>query len=143
NKFAAVYDNMTLMSLGAEVSWRQSEKLQFLLKGSYNTYELDSLAHPWHLPATQISLSSDYNLRNKILLAADIFYTGKRYATGVSDNVIELKGYLDANLSIEYRYTKALSFFVRFNNLTASRYEIWNQYPTQRFQFLAGFSYAL
>ncbi len=143
NKFTVVYDNMTVLSLGGEVSWLQSEKLQFVLKGNYYKYELDSLDHPWHKPEMEVSLAADYNLRDKILVGADIFYTGKRYAQGVSGSEIPLKGYLDANLSAEYRYKKTLSFFIRFNNLTASRYQVWNQYPAQRFQFLAGFSYSL
>jgi hypothetical protein len=143
NQFVAVYDNVSLLSLSAELSWHQSEKLQFLMKANYFKYQLDMLKYAWHRPSVEVSLSADYNLRNKILVGTDIFFTGKRYAPGVAGNINELKGYLDANLSVEYRYTKVLSFFVRFNNLTASKYQIWNQYPAQRFQFLAGFSYAL
>jgi hypothetical protein len=143
NKFIVEYDNISLMSLGGEVSWHQSGKLQFLAKAKYFDYQLDKLEHAWHLPSFVASIAADYNLRDKILVGTDVFYTGKRYAPGTGGNINELKGYLDANLSIEYRYTKPLSFFLRINNLTASRYEIWNQYPAQRFQFLAGFSYAL
>jgi len=140
NKFIVDYDNVSLITVGGEVSWHQSEKLQFLLKANYYQYELDNLEHAWHKPSFEASLAADYNLRDKILVGADIFYTGKRFAAGETK---ELKGYPDANLSLVYRYTKTLSFFLRFNNLTASKYQIWNQYPTQRFQFLAGFSYAL
>jgi hypothetical protein len=143
NQFVAVYDNPAVLSLSGEVSWYQSEKLQFLLKANYYKYQMDKLAKAWHRPSFEASFSADYNLRDKILIGSDIFYTGKRYAPGLSGNINELKGYVDANLSLEYRYTKTLSFFLRFNNLTASRYQIWNQYPAQRFQFLAGFSYAL
>ena len=143
NQFVADFENATLLSLGAEVSWHQSEKLQILMKANYYQYQIDRLEYPWHRPAMEVSLAADYNLRDKILIGTDIFYTGKRYAPGVAGNINELKAYLDANLSLEYRYTKVLSFFLRFNNLTASRYQIWNQYPALRFQFLAGFSYAL
>jgi hypothetical protein len=143
NKFAAVYDNGTVLNLSGEVSWHQSDNLEFLLKANYYKYELDMLNYPWHKPSMEIALSSNYNMRDKILLGADVFYTGRRFAQGATDIPKELNGYLDANLSVEYRYTKLLSFFLRFNNLTASKYEIWNQYPAQRFQFLAGFSYAL
>lgn len=143
NQFVADYDNASLLNLSAEVSWHQSEKLQFLLRANTYNYRLDRLEHPWHTPAVEVSLAADYNMRDKILVGMDVFYTGKRYAPGLSGSVKELKGYPDANLSVEYRYTKVLSFFLRLNNLTATKYQLWNQYPAQRLQFLAGFSYAL
>lgn len=143
NKFVVDFDNVALLSLGAEVSWHQSEKLQFLLKANYYQYQMNKLEYAWHRPSFEASISADYNLRDKILVGTDIFYTGKRYASGAAGSIIELKAYPDVNLSVEYRYTKTLSFFLRFNNLTASRYQVWNQYPAQRLQFLAGFSYAL
>jgi len=141
--FVADYDNVSIMSLNAEVSWHQSEKLEFLLKANYSEYQLSSLLHPWHRPSFEASLAADYNLREKILVGMDVFYTGKRYAPGTLGVVNELKGYPDINLSVEYRYTKTMAFFLRLNNLSASRYQVWNQYPAQRLQFLAGFSYAL
>jgi hypothetical protein len=51
--------------------------------------------------------------------------------------------FFDFNLGIEYHYTKILSLFLQFKNLTASRYLIWNQYPAYRFQVMAGLTYAL
>jgi hypothetical protein len=143
NNFVVDYDDISLLSIGGDLSWNQSERLQILAKANYYDYQLDKLENAWHTPSFVASIAADYNLRDKILVGTDIFYTGKRYAPGTGGNIDELKGYLDANLSIEYRYTKPLSFFLRFNNLTASRYVLWNQYPAQRFQFLAGFSYAL
>ena len=143
NTFIVDYDYVSVLGIGAEISWHQSEKLQFLLKSNYYQYETENLLHPWHRPSFETSLAADYNLRDKILIGTDIFYIGKRYAPGLAGSVNELKGYPDLNLSLEYRYTKTLSFFIRFNNLTATKYQIWNQYPAQRLQFLAGFSYAL
>ncbi len=142
NQFTVTYDNASLLTTSGEITWNQSEKLQFMLKGNYYHYNLDSLAHPWHKPQFEAVLSANYNLRDKILVNADVFYTGKRYAP-VNGQSLELKPYPDANLSVEYRYTKLLSFFLRLNNLTSSRYQIWNQYPAQRFQAMVGFTYAL
>jgi len=143
NKFVPVYDNATFTSLGGEISWYQSEKLQLLMKANYYQYQLTNLKHPWHKPSFEASISADYSLQEKILIGTDIFLTGKRFAPSSDGTPITLKAYLDANLSVNYRYTKTISFFLKFNNLTASRYQLWNQYPAQRFQFLAGFSYAL
>jgi len=145
NRFVTESDDVLLTSISGEVSWNQSEKLKLLLKGWYYHYQLANLSHPWHKPDLELLFGASYNLRDKILVDSDIFYTGKRYArpVGLAEDPLKLNGFLDANLKIEYRYTKLLSFFLRFNNFTAGRYQKWNQYPVQRFQFMAGFSYAL
>jgi hypothetical protein len=143
NQFIPEYDNVSLMTFNGEVTWHKSEKLQFILKGNYYKYSLVFLEKPWLRPSFELAFNTAYNLKEKILVNGNLFFTGKRYAKGIGAEPIELKPYLDANISVEYRYTKILSFFVRINNLTASKYQIWNQYPVQRFQFIAGFSYAL
>ena len=37
---------------------------------------------------------------------------------------------IDANLGIEYRYSKLLSFWARFNNLAAQNYYLYHNYPS-------------
>lgn len=145
NQFINQYDDVLLTTFTGEISWNQSEKLKFLLKGWYHHYELDNLEYPWHKPELEILFGTSYNLRDKILINSNVFFTGKRYALSASppNSPMQLNAYLDANMKVEYRYTKLLSFFLQFNNFTASRYQIWNQYPVQRFQVMGGFSYAL
>ena len=55
---------------------------------------------------------------------------------------INLNGYLDANLNIEYRYNKRLSGWLRFNNMLATRYAFWALYPVQRFNAMMGATYS-
>jgi hypothetical protein len=145
NQFIVEYDNARVSSLNAQVSWNHTEKLKFLLEGHLTKYELINISHPWHKPLMEIGLGASYNMQNKIFMDAKLFYNGKRYArpADISADPIILKAYPDANINIEYRYTKLLSFFLRFNNFSASRFDIWNQYPSQRFQLLGGFVYSL
>ena len=143
NQFDVVYDGIGLMTFNGEVTWHKSDKLNLILKTNLYKYTLDALEKPWHRPLFELALGAGYNLRDKILFNGNLFFTGKRFARGTGTEIVELNPYLDANMAFEYRYTKILSFFVRFNNLSASKYQIWNQYPVQRFQILGGFSYSL
>jgi hypothetical protein len=145
NQFVTETDNMSLLKASGEITWNQNEALRLTLKSNYYKYELDILEHPWHKPTFDASLNASYNLRNKILLNTALFYVGKRYAYGkyTDGGVRELQGYFDANLGLEYRYTKMLSFFLKLNNFGAAKYNIWNQYPAQRFQIMGGFTYIL
>lgn len=145
NYFDVVYDNANVVNAHAEFGFEKTERLFFLLKGDYNIYKLDSLAHPWHKPGLRIDFTGKYNIDNKIIVQTDIFYTGARKAYNFADvdNPIDLKGFVDANLSVEYRYTKILSAFLNVNNVAAMKYQRWNFYPNHRFNVLFGVSYAI
>lgn len=151
--FNLVYDEATLWNIHGELLFQSTEKIKFIAKGDYNKYTTENEIRPWHRPALELTFSANYNLRNKIVVNADVFVIGKRFAytpaqgqgTGISvtGNIInELKAITDANLSLEYRYSKKLSAFLHLNNLGFKRYELWNNYPSQRFNFLAGVTVA-
>jgi len=145
NTFNVVYDNLQLIKLSGEVKYRQTERLHALLSVVYDHYNMDAQEKPWHRPNLQISLDEQYNLKNKILVDLGVYYMGKRYAPGTAldAEMITLKGFVDMNLGVEYRYTKILSGFVRLNNILGTRYQGWNQYPGMGFNLLFGFTYAL
>jgi len=147
NQFNVEYDDVELISLYGEVESKPTEKLSLLLKGNYYGYSMSAQDEPWHKPSWDITFAASYNLRNKILISADLFGQGKRYAKtyGLAGNAVKKKldGLLDINLGIEYRYTKLLSGFVNLYNIASVRYSQWNQYPSQQFFILVGFTYAL
>lgn len=155
NRFLAVYDDVEVLNYSGEIGAIVSNRLSLLARANYYSYEMKLQEHPWHKPALDIRFSANYNLRDKILLNADVYYTGKRFARlsagdpgdpGESGNQfesIELKGIADFNIGIEYRYNKILSGFLRLNNLANNTYYKWNHYPVQGFTLMAGFTYSL
>jgi outer membrane receptor protein involved in Fe transport len=54
----------------------------------------------------------------------------------------KLKGYVDLNLGAEYRYNKRLGMFLDINNIAATRYFRYVNYPVYRLNVLAGVSYS-
>ena len=89
-------------------------------------------------------------MSEKFLIDAGINVIGPRYYQDmILDPVMpvvnaeKLPTTFDVNLGVEYRYTKLLSFWVKVNNMVAQRYYLYNQYPSYRFRFMLGFSYAL
>jgi len=146
--FNVVYDDASIWNVHGELQFQSSEKIKLIAKGDYNKYTMANELKPWHRPVLQLTFSANYNLKNKIVVSADVFVVGKRFAyytaqgqgpgvTVTSTSITELKTIVDANLSLEYRYSKKLSGFLNLNNL-GSRYEIWNDYPSYKFNFLAG-----
>jgi hypothetical protein len=99
----------------------------------------------WHKPNTEVVLSGEYNIWDKILIQASLYVAGKyniRIQQGGGYTSNQVNGYMDANLGVEYRYSKILSMFLNFNNLGFSRYYVWNNYPTERFNALGGITYS-
>lgn len=153
NQFLALYDNLSVFNLRGEVTVNANDNFRLQLRGDYFLYSTDIEAHAWYQPTTRVTLSSAYNIDDKLIATVDLFTEGKRKAKSLvqhQDGVLEddgsytvdLKGYLDANLNVEYRYTKRLSAWLRLNNLLASNYQRWNMYPVQRFNAMMGATYS-
>ena len=145
NRFATVYDKMEQLALKGELSYSAGEKLKFYLVGEYFGYNPGKEIEAWHKPGHKASLSTIYNLHDKILARLDVVYIGEQYAKGFDSQgkieKIKLDGIVDANISLEYRYTKKVSAFLEFNNILGSSYEKWQDYQMQGFNLMGGFTY--
>jgi outer membrane receptor protein involved in Fe transport len=124
---------------------RQSENLSFILKGNYYQYKLDSLAAPWHKPGWDLNFTTRYAWKKKLVVKADLFVFGK-YSVPEPDplalkKVREIGALVDINLSAEYRINSWMSAFAQVNNLISDKYFVWQNYPMQRINFIAGLSW--
>jgi len=152
NRFDVIYDEVDLLNVTGEVAYQNREKLKISLRGDYFNYKTKTQLRAWYKPDMAITLSANYNLKDKIVVKADLFYLGTQYAktfvddstsiTGLKVVAKELKGVFDANLGIEYRYNKKLGFFINLNNIANVRYMRYINYPTQRFSLMGGLSYS-
>lgn len=144
NKFAVVYDNASVINVHGQLEWQQFEKVRLVAAGDWYRYNMDVEAHPWHTPTLRLSLIGEYNLRDKILARTQLYYLNGQYAKipqGTAFESVTLKGLVDVNIGLEYRYTKFLSLFLNVNNIAAQRYQRWYAYPTQKFNVLGGLTY--
>ncbi len=149
NRFSVVYDNTTLLTVGGSLKYQLNEKFNVIAKGNYYMYKPKNLTRAYQKPDYDLTFSGIYNLKSKFIIKADIFVVGKQWALSPitdANNVTtfgpkQIKGWLDANLGAEYRYSKMLSFFAQFNNIANQRYYRWDRYPSQRFNFMIGVTF--
>jgi hypothetical protein len=149
NRFDVVYDNTTLLTISGNIAYRLKEKINISATGNYYLYKTKNLTRAYHKPDFDLTFSGIYNMQSKIIIKADLFFVGQQWAlspTTNNDNTLsfnpkQLKGWADANLEAEYRYSKLLSFFVKFNNIANQRYYRWDRYPSQRFNFMFGLTF--
>lgn len=150
NQFVLTVTDATMLNVYGEVSVKASEKLSFHLKGNYYYFDnMETEKKAWHIPEFDVTLTGTYNLQNKIILSADIFGIGDRFAktyeftsTGINEISKKLKPIFDGNLHIEYRYNKNLSGFLHVNNIANQKYYRWNNYRMQGLNFMLGLTYS-
>jgi hypothetical protein len=152
NTFAVVYDNGSRLSVNGEFSFHNKEKYFVVLGAAFNTYSTDSLEKAWHSPALQIYLNSKFVIKNKFVLKARIDAAGKSYApnyyydaattTWAEDLPVELEGFVDLSLGLEYHINKRLKAFGDFNNLAGKNYMRWNGVPVFGINVLGGLAYS-
>ena len=148
NQYKVIYDNTNLFSVSGQFKYQYKEKINFIAKGNYYLYKTKNLQRAYHKPDYDITLSTVYNLKSKIILKADVFVIGNQFALTQVENNFKyttepklMKGIVDVNVGAEYRYSKMLSFFVNFNNIANTRYYRWEKYPSQRFNLMAGLTF--
>lgn len=145
NKFDVVYDKINKLKVNSQLLFKYDDKLHFIVDGNIYRYSTDNEAEAWHKPTLDLTFSTRYNIKDKIITRVDIFAYNKMYARNFVNNVMiieEVKGAIDFNFGVEYRYSKLLSGFINFNNIGALRYQNWYNYPNQRFSLMAGITYS-
>lgn len=148
NKFLVLYDKVGVFNTHFDITFQKKEKIKLLLASNYYQYFTEKEQNAWYKPTMDVQLLTQYNLMDKFILKADIIaYNGVDakfiYSNNpVSTKIIHLKGTTDVNLGVEYCYSKILSAFLNFNNITSSKYKQWIKYPTYGFNILGGISYS-
>jgi hypothetical protein len=154
NFFLPRTNDAEILNVHGEMGGKISGSLSFNSEANYYRYTL-SEDFAWNRPSWDAKIGLKYNLKNKIIAGMDINALGKRKllvtteemdllsVVTFTDIAIPMPAYMNINLNAEYRYTKILSFWMKFNNISFSRYYEWAFYPSQRFMFLAGFTYSL
>ena len=158
NTFDVIYDKVKQLSIGGEIHYATSETLDFLLKGTYHSYETNSQPEAWQQPNFEASASVRVKPEGPFSFTADVNYVGERealiagelfdqgtssfqpYSAGTS--VISMNAILDMNFSIEYEFTSQLSFWTRVNNFSAQKYDRWQGYTSKGINVLLGLSYS-
>ncbi len=120
------------------------------------TYATKVQQQAWNLPPYQLSFGARYDMRQKLIVKTELQFLGRRPSLRLGEldaltlsvlpseevDLVDLEGFLDLYLGLEYRYTKRLSVFLDMSNLSASKYERWRNYPVQRGLLLGGVTYA-
>ncbi|MDZ4839275.1 MAG: hypothetical protein SGJ04_04655 [Bacteroidota bacterium] len=141
--FKVVYDtgNVTLLNYHLELGVKPSNKLDLSATLDLNNYNMSTLRQAYYRAPVLARVKAGYNVNNQFKILADVYYSGKRYATTLGEvDDIQLNSFVDANLSINYQLqsVKGLNLYLEFRNVLASKYQLYQYYDARRFQVTGG-----
>jgi hypothetical protein len=145
SKFIAEYElkSFRRTNLFATLSYAQSEKAKFMVRGDVFAYGTDEVKEAWHLPKYKLTANASLNVYDKVLLNVDVIGQGGAKARDPEDGkTIKLDGALDLNVKAEYLFSPSFSFFVQLNNITSTNYPVYLYYPVRGFQVLGGVTWS-
>lgn len=118
-----------------------SEKLRIFAGVDYTIFKLDTIKYAWHRPTSIVRLGTTYNIGNKFLLDAELYSYSKMQGREINGTAKTIKGGVDLNLGIDYRYSKIISVYLNLNNLLSYKRETFNYYIGLGFQAMLGASF--
>ena len=145
NKFQVLYDDVNHLELDAGLKWDFSSNKGIYLDFVYHSYSLDSLATYAYKPTLESSFGVFYKIANKIVANAYLKTAfGRSHLANANDGqqVLELDDIIDLDLSLEYKYNKVISAYLKAQNLIGG-YEVWENYSvlSPLFQFSVSYRY--
>jgi hypothetical protein len=158
NYFTPLYDDAELLKIHGEMNGVINDEFKYNAGANLYRYNPANYDYAWNKPSWDMTFGLKYNLKDKIIAGMDITAIGDRKLVVNGQNINssvstlppeELPLYFNEpvhfnlNLKGEYRYSKILSFWTKFNNISYNRYYEWAYYPSQRFLFMLGFTYSL
>lgn len=149
NVYSPIYIDYDMLQVGFNSKYRLSENLGLAFSANYYRYflpEKSPIQEMLYKPNFDLDLGAFYSYNDKIIVSLNAILLGKMNGLNIENNEyvyekMPIKYGID--LSVEYRYTKALSFFATFDNVAFQRYFYWTNYPSQKFRVMFGLTYTI
>mgnify|MGYP001187109083 CR=1 FL=1 len=146
NRFLIDYIDVKQLHVNVNYVRKINEIIGLNANANYYNWDMEV----YHKPNFTCDISAPINLRNKIKVAPSLSYIGKRKTNSSFDSepvmlpilLQELPSQFHMNLGVYYNYTKNISAYLKLNNLTNSKQDVWIGYREVGFNGLFGLNYS-
>lgn len=138
-QFEVLYDDGTDLQLKAMLTYEITHNITLTGTMEKHFYNMEMQDKAWHHPDLEADFTSRFTfLENRLRLNASLFFaSGLKYPDAVGQSV-NLPVIFDLSGEIQYQLYKSISVFAKWNNITATKYNRWYQYPSYRIYLLGG-----
>ena len=144
NVYMDVYTDLNRLTVGGDITFVNDEMITLRAGGHYYHYDYPSSVQTqnyknYYRPDWDALVSAKVNYHNKWFFYLEGQLLGQMEADG--GQTLPMR--YGVNAEVEYRHNRALSFFLKMDNLAFQRYWYWVNYPSQRGLFLLGLTYTI
>ncbi len=149
NSFSAIYDTVTSTKLSfyGELIYNYGDQSMFGLEVKFDNYEMGSISHAYYRPSTQVILTGQHQISDRVNVGLDLFYIDGLWGYGIADDLsladVSLDPIVDLSLNAEFKLNKRWFAWTNVNNVFNKQYSYYLQYPTKGTNFLIGLNYSL
>lgn len=154
NVYKVYYKDDDELLINADFSFVNDELLSMTLGGEYSLNyaisDADGGMPLLYSPDFTAHFDTRVNYKDKWFFTLQaLFVSGmdanfeKNAATGLYEVTETLPARFGLALGVEYVHSRALSFFLNLDNITAQRYFLWAHYPAERFNAMIGLTYTI
>ena len=146
NRFLVDYIDVKQLHINVNYDRKLNNIISLSINADYYKWDKEV----YHKPNFNCDVSTLINLRNKIKVTPSLSYIGNRQAKINSDSALvsiypsfkNLPAQFHMNLGVYYNYTKNISAYLKLNNLTNSKQDVWIDYREVGFNGLFGLNYS-
>ena len=146
NRFLVDYIDVKQLHVNVNYARKINEIIDLNANANYYNWDIEV----YHKSNFTFDISTPINLRNKIKVAPSLNYIGKRKINSSFDSepvilpilIKELPSQIHLNLGVYYNYTRNISAYLKLNNLTNSKQDMWIGYREVGFNGLLGLNYS-
>ncbi|MDR0419447.1 MAG: hypothetical protein LBH34_04470, partial [Prevotellaceae bacterium] len=151
NSFFLAYSGANVFSFNTELALKPTRSLDINFTYSFNSYNLDNNQVPFegafhkalNRPKHNLLIQMRYDIWSKITCNLDFGLKGSYYARrGATFEPVKRGAGIDLSIGTEYKFFNSSSVFIQLNNITDSRYHVYNSYRTYGFNVVFGYMYA-
>jgi len=147
NRFLVDYVDVKQFHVNMNYYRKINEIIDLNANANYYNWDMEV----YHKPNFTCDVSIPINLRDKIKVNPSLSYISNRTAmminldselVSIYPEFVDLPSQIHINLGMSYSYTKNISAYLKLNNLTNSKQDVWRDYREVGFNGLFGLNYS-
>ena len=147
NRFLVDYVDVKQFHVNMNYYRKINEIIDLNANANYYNWDMEV----YHKPNFTCDVSIPINLRDKIKVNPSLSYISNRTAmminldselVSIYPEFVDLPSQIHINLGMSYSYTKNISAYLKLNNLTNSKQDVWSGYREVGFNGLFGLNYS-
>jgi hypothetical protein len=138
NVFVPQYHDAKLFNTNLTLDYNFNQQMGFNFGWKYNSWNIGGDYEAWQMPQNEFDFGIDLRLGKRFRTEIASYFATGRKAMNIDGTSRSMKSMADINWYFNYAHSSKLYSFLKLNNLINRKYEQWNGYRVNGFNFMVG-----